>query len=132
MSDTLSWPIQWLAEYDVGIPQIDAQHRRLLEIANNLHGLRFSAKRWQGALEDLMAYTQYHFALEERLMSEAGFAGLADHRLAHEDLAERATTLWHNRDAANPEEVLNLLMSWLLTHILSCDQELRQVAGNLA
>lgn len=128
MSGTFSWPIEWSAEFEVGIAVVDAQHRRLIEIANKMHGLRTSPKRWHGALEDLMAYAQYHFSLEERLMAEAGFPGLEAHRQAHEALAEEVTRLWHERDTVTPEQVLELLVSWVLTHILTCDMDLRGIA----
>lgn len=132
VSDTMSWPIQWMADFEIGIPVVDAQHRRLVEIANNLHALQTSPKRWLGALEDLMAYAQYHFSLEERLMSAVGFDGFEGHRLAHEALAERVAAMWHDRANIMPEQVLELLVTWVLNHILTCDQELRSIAHRVA
>lgn len=131
MSSTMPWPIEWMAEFEIGIPVIDAQHKRLIEIANDIHRLRASPKRWWGALEDLMAYSQYHFALEERLMSEAGFDGLDAHRLAHEALGEQVAELWQGRATTTPEQVLDLLVGWVLNHILTCDRELRVLAGKV-
>jgi hemerythrin len=132
MSSTIVWPIEWLEDFETGIPQVDTQHRRLVEIANNLHSFQASPARLRGALEDLMAYTQYHFALEERLMESVQCPGLADHRVAHEALAAQVTELWGCRDTVPFTQVLDLLMAWLLNHILICDRELRAVAHKLA
>lgn len=131
MSSTTPWPIQWSAEFEIGIPIVDVQHKRLVEIANNIYLLKSSPKRWWGALDDLMAYIQYHFSLEERLMGEADFDGLAAHRLAHESLAEQVADLWQARATATPEQALDLLMGWVLNHILTCDRELRFLAGKV-
>lgn len=123
----MAWkPFQWSDEYEIGIPAIDQQHRKLLDLANQVHHqMRSSRRHVEGAMEELMAYVQFHFAAEERLMAENGYAGLADHRRAHEALADQVVQLWRVRDVVTPEQVFDLLSEWVVAHILSCDQDLR-------
>ncbi len=124
----LEWPVTWTPAFEVGIPIVDEQHRRLVAIANGVYHLTGQGAAFDRALEDMMAYTQYHFALEERLMRLAAYAGLEAHRREHEMLADRVADLWRRRATLVQAEVLNLLTGWLFEHILSCDQGLRRIA----
>jgi hemerythrin len=55
----------------VGRRVIDAQHMRLVAMINNLHDATLfggGQKKISRTLDDLLGYTQAHFAVEERLM----------------------------------------------------------------
>ncbi len=125
----LAWPVVWTPAFEVGIPIIDEQHRRLVGIANAVSQLTGQGVAFERALEDMMAYTQYHFALEERLMRAASYPGLEAHRREHEALADHVGGLWRRRTVLVQTEVLELLTAWLVNHILTCDQGLRSLAG---
>ena len=64
------WDDSWV----IGVREIDAQHKNLVSILNQLHQAR---KLGQGqdelknTLHNLVSYTRAHFAAEERLMEEA-------------------------------------------------------------
>ena len=59
--------IQWNEVLATGIPAIDNQHKKLLELANQLGGAieRGDAEVAEYVLGDLVDYTVYHFAFEE-------------------------------------------------------------------
>ena len=65
----------WKDEYSVGIKSLDDDHRKLLNLINKLQ----TAVHYQTgdifekeALDEVVAYTKYHFEREEKLMEEAG------------------------------------------------------------
>src|SRR5512145_1028561 len=78
--------IDWKESYSVGLPDIDLQHQRLIGIINRLHEAMKTGSAHAlivRVLDDLVAYTQEHFAYEERLITAAGYAHAAEHARKH-------------------------------------------------
>lgn len=86
--------VDWRPEFELGVPEVDAQHRRLVELLNGAFALtgarNGTAERVAAAVEDLLKHTLDHFADEERLMASAGYPDLEDHKGAHRTLRTRA------------------------------------------
>jgi hemerythrin len=62
----------WGPKLSVGVPQIDDQHKKLIELVNRLNEAMIAGHGRDligSTLSELVKYTQYHFACEERLMS---------------------------------------------------------------
>ncbi|WP_420472634.1 bacteriohemerythrin [Noviherbaspirillum sp. ST9] len=122
--------IAWSDILLVGHEQIDADHRRLFEIADRLHaGIREAGKDMlvRDVMGELMDYTLTHFAREEAMMKAAGFPGLQDHRFEHELITYRLRNL--HRDADSGREGLAgqlevFLDRWLARHILTSDAQI--------
>lgn len=118
--------IEWRPDYELGIELIDRQHRRIVDYINTLDelvdkpGTRLGVAR---VLHDLVDYTESHFGFEEALLAEAGFAGLASHRHTHERFTQRIAALQRRHEAGEnvAEELLVLLETWLIHHILKED-----------
>jgi len=70
---------QWRDEYVLGIDEIDEQHRRLIEIANEVNTVLNDQWRLDkynqilNVLDELKAYTVYHFQSEEAYMGKIGY-----------------------------------------------------------
>lgn len=128
-SSTVRPIVAWSNILLVGHAQIDADHRRLFEIADRLHaGIRDASKDVlvREVMGELMDYTLTHFAREEVLMKAAGLPGLEDHRFEHELIAYRLRNLM--RDAQNgrqgiAEQLEIFLDRWLARHILTSDAQ---------
>ena len=127
----------WNSRFETGIASVDEQHRRLVEIVNQMGSILIDGSATESSISSvfsaLAAYAQYHFADEERLMLEAKLdpAHVALHQQHHRQFAEQLTTMWKGRaDLDNPAEVLqSFLASWLTFHILEEDQSMaRQIA----
>ncbi len=118
----------WKDEYAMSVPRIDAQHRRLFELAGNLHSamLAGQAKSILGGLLDaLIDYTREHFDTEESLMQRHAYPGYSRHKIQHDDLTR--TVLAFRRDfesgkVAVSVELLGFLKEWLAHHIAESDQ----------
>jgi len=119
-----------IKEYLFGIESIDAQHAKLLEMINLLVASMAdgdSRPVLESLIEKLYAFAQSHFAHEEELMEQAGFAGLEAHRKEHLAYQDRLYQLCH-RWAEGPEfmiavDVHDLLHQWATEHILDCDRQ---------
>ena len=87
----------WQEAYECGEPAIDDEHRELFRLANALidafldggDDFRFIEQ----AYGRLLAHIATHFANEEALLAQRGFAGLDRHRRAHDGLLARARDL---------------------------------------
>jgi hemerythrin len=118
---------KWLPEYSVGIKTIDSQHQELVNILNRLFvavSKREGNKAIGEILDALMAYTQKHFTLEERLMQLAKYKDLEAHKLEHKKLIEQLDQLIKKHmleDKPIYFEMMNFLKAWLRDHIQKVD-----------
>lgn len=113
--------LSWSPDLDTGIPEIDNQHKQLMDFINRLHDARQHADR-QGVVavvDDLVEYTLSHFAVEECLMEDAGYEFVRGHKKVHELFVRRVASfsdrLKRGEDISH--ELHSLLHRWLFSHI---------------
>ena len=119
--------INWSRSYSVGVNQMDSEHQRLIDIINNLY-TAMRAGRSKDAigsiLDELVEYTKTHFAHEERLMKESGYAGFDEQKRAHEALISQVIEIQgkYRSGTALGQEVMSFLKNWLVNHIQGLDK----------
>ncbi len=121
--------IEWKKEYEVGIAEIDAQHKRLIEIAGDLYdtitGDHANYKnRLLNILKSLGSYTVYHFSAEEKLMQQYNYPAADTHKEAHRNfISELSNQLRKfSKDSSEIGTYLyEYIGSWLLMHIAKSD-----------
>jgi len=129
--------MSWSAALATGHGEIDAQHRKLIDIANRLNE---AMQRGGGrpaigaALEELVRYTTFHFEFEEKLMKNANDPQAAQHRGEHRKLvgdvlAQKAR---FDRGDALSSELLSFLRDWLVNHIVKTDKVLARKLSAVA
>jgi hemerythrin len=120
--------IDWTDEYSVDNGPIDEQHRQLVEIVNKFDEAQ---KRGKGTrimneiLNDLMGYTQEHFAFEENLLAEAGYPALKQHQSKHRQLIQKLEKIQYDftqNGKRVTKEMGDILKYWLTDHILKDDK----------
>ena len=121
-------PIEWdAARFDTGIEVIDGQHRRLVTYLNELEVAINRGDRIMvaGVIEELVDYTQSHFAFEEALMKEVGYKFLEMHKKVHELFIRRVSdfTLRFAKGEDIAGEVHVMLVRWLSNHIANEDRD---------
>ncbi len=128
----------WNARFETGIASVDEQHHRLVDIINRIGDVLIDSSASEdsisGVFTELAAYANFHFADEERLMTEVQVAPrhVELHRQHHREFVEQLSSMWKGRaDLGNPANVLHgFLSSWLTYHILEEDQSMaRQIAA---
>lgn len=126
----------WDRQFETGIPEIDQQHRKLVQLINTLGRMlvvetetEFFVNSLFEVFDELADYVDYHFRFEEDLMgryhsvTEHG----GSHKQAHADFIRQITEA---RGSANdhPAEVtgrtLTFLSKWLMTHIVGTDMRM--------
>ena len=121
---------QWKPEYSVDHSEIDGQHKRLFQLADEL-GTAMARGKGNAAMSTILAslidYTKRHFATEERLMQTHRYPEYAAHKKQHDDLTQKVVDLQHSFAAGRTSmtiEVLQFLKDWLVNHIGKSDQKI--------
>ena len=120
----------WDQTLSVDVPEIDEDHRRLVDLFNILnHSVAEGDKEDYTAavMEELVSCTVWHFRHEERLMLKYNYAGAAEHKLEHEELIASARALQEKLlQEGKPvtSHELQYLEHWLTRHILGTDKDL--------
>jgi hemerythrin len=119
--------IEWSPELDTHIPVIDKQHHRIVEYINNLYDISATHDREEvgRVLQELVDYTLSHFAFEESMMEEAGYAFINGHKKVHDMFTRRVGAFQQrfNMGEDITDELLSVLRSWLINHIKSDDND---------
>jgi hemerythrin len=124
--------MSWRKDYEVGVPQIDAEHRRLFDLINEFHDTFTQVdarKQIAQMLNRLVAYAEEHFQHEEQLMGDSGYPQLDMHRELHSGLVSSIFAI-NERLAADTAkastETVQFLKNWLLQHILKHDVDIAE------
>ena len=118
----------WSDDFNVNIEAVDEQHKVLVDLLNQLHGIIMEHRgkaACRAVLDRLAEYTCTHFQLEEGLMRELHYPGLEIHRQQHEDLIRQIHELQRKLDEENITitfELLHFLKDWLIRHINESDK----------
>jgi hemerythrin-like metal-binding protein len=118
----------WSDAYSVRIPQIDAQHKGLIRLINDLHSAMAAGKGKEASgtiLDELIRYTESHFKYEEGMLRQRQYSNLAAHQTEHKKLTGQVVELRERFRSARltmSVEVMQFLKNWLANHILVHDQ----------
>ena len=115
----------WDGSLKIGVDAVDAQHRYLFEIINNMQA-KLAAGHPREALLDgldsMRTYARFHFETEEALLERHGYPEREHHRHAHQEFLTALERL--SGQPATPElayQALGYLLAWLAGHIQSED-----------
>ncbi len=121
--------IEWSERFSVGIPSIDLQHRRLVDLLNRLQqavATDQTTEVLQDIFDELLHYTVDHFGYEEKLLEEYGYPGTEKHQRQHAVLRKQVQTLRErhlNGELIFSDALVDFLKSWLKEHIQGSDRE---------
>lgn len=115
----------WQDDLDTGIQVIDTQHKRIVEMINQLHDAQAQHDRalLGSVIEELVDYTLSHFAFEETLLEDSGYLFTRAHKKVHELFIKRVSDYRMRFESGEDvaDELKGLLGRWLFNHIRSDD-----------
>lgn len=129
--------ITWNNALSTGIGEQDTQHKKLIDLINQLNDAMQAGK---GAdvlgkvLSELVNYTVYHFGYEEKLMAQHKYEETPAHKAEHAKFVQTAGDFKKKFDAGNAvvsTEIMNFLRDWLTTHIMKTDKKMGQSLSKL-
>jgi hemerythrin len=122
----------WKPEFSVGDAAIDHEHELMIQQINNLYdqlGSSVDVEAVEAALGEIHADISAHFALEERLMREAGYGEYADHKEDHEELLDQIHELiddYYRSPESGQELLSQKLPDWFGRHFATFDARLHK------
>ncbi|MCW7754305.1 bacteriohemerythrin [Desulfobotulus sp. H1] len=117
----------WTPRLATSIQSIDAQHRELVRLINQLHKamrLQKGAAELGSILKQLADYTVSHFAYEEELFARYGYPESRSHGKVHNNLVARVAGIQRDFESGKATvtmDLMDFLKDWLHTHILQTD-----------
>lgn len=124
--------LEWKPEFCVGDAAIDHDHEHMIGQINALYdrlGESVDAETIEAVLGEIHADISAHFALEERLMREAGYAEYVDHKGDHEDLLDQIHDLmdsFYVNPAKGQALLKTQLSDWFGRHFSTFDARLHK------
>ena len=121
--------LEWKDEYGVGIDSIDQQHKKLINLINQLQtavdystGEEFE----RDALNELVDYTKTHFSYEEGLLRDNDYPEYEPHKLQHETMLKKVEEVlaeYERNNESAMDNAIDFLKDWLINHINGTDKE---------
>lgn len=127
---------KWSDEYSIDNPHIDAQHRKLFEMAGNVEAIADRSVT-KGEIKDLLTeffhYMKEHFSDEEKYMEEINYPELEPHRRIHKEIIQSMVHLISTIKTTNDlkERLYLISKKWLLEHILFEDMKITEFLRTL-
>ncbi len=128
--------IEWREEFETGIPDVDHEHRELVDLINSLHeqlGNRADPETVSAFLGEVFARISAHFALEETIMRKHGYDEYEAHKAEHEKLLDDIRDIMDDYEAGVYEEFEDRLASrvrdWFVDHFKTKDARLHKKLG---
>ena len=119
---------KWTKAHAVYLPQVDAEHRNLFRMAEELHqAVRTGseAARVPELVGPLLTGIEEHFAHEERLMRSVACPDYSWHKLQHDTMRKQGKQLIEDMDAGDleaPGRFLDFLARWIKDHCSLTDR----------
>ena len=122
--------IEWSEDISVGIDAIDNDHKKLFELLNKSSEENLSSEEVLKLLNELAAYTKYHFEREEKVMEACSYPSLRKHRRVHQYMLQEVTNKIkrYNNGALTQGMLHQFLSDWLVNHIVGMDKTISSYA----
>ncbi len=124
-----SEPLVWKDEYNVGVNIIDDQHKKLLDIINELKIINNnnSCKEHVSNIFFQIAYLIDHYFIKEEIyFKDCKYPNLDQHKTSHNLFIDRIIQFQKDVEAKKPDlcvEIYYFLEDWFNEHILKYDKE---------
>ena len=114
----------WTTGFSVGVPLMDAQHKRLIALINATDRLT-DVHAMADAIHQMFEYAHMHFRVEEELLRAKGYPELEQQLHEHALFFEQATAFLSKKltDPKVKAELNGFLCKWLSHHILEVDMK---------
>lgn len=123
--------IPWESGFELGISEIDEQHKKMLSIINKLYDMFEGIKNEEQVkidkiIKEMVEYALYHFATEEKYFNLFDYDKKEEHIKIHDQyrikIAEWQARYDETKDNKIFFEISNFLHDWWQWHINNVDR----------
>ena len=119
---------KWSKGHSVYLPEVDAEHRNLCQMAAELHKTALAggkSEQLKPILLNLLEAADEHFRHEERLMKVVHYSAFEWHKRQHDTVRKRLRQAIKRVEAGETEacmDFLKFLGTWLVDHMTVTDR----------
>jgi hemerythrin-like metal-binding protein len=124
--------IEWKESYAIGQADVDHEHQSIIALINELYRELERGGSVEDFLGEIYARISGHFALEEKLMREAGYPDHGPHKADHERLLDEIRDLMDAYEAGTTLDIARFgqaLGKWFSVHFKEMDARLHARLG---
>lgn len=121
--------IKWRSSFDTGIAEMDEEHRRIIDVINQLYRM-LRGHEENGDLEGiytiLKEYSELHFEHEEELLRSNDYPDMKEQGDSHREFVEKLEEIREDLKANDPSVipgVYKYLREWWIGHIVESDKK---------
>lgn len=124
--------IKWKNEYAIGVPEVDTDHRELIDLVNDLYNQLQSGRynvNMNDFLGELYAIMKRHFAREEDVMNMHRYPQFEVHKADHERMLDDINNIMYDYQDGllqNDDILAEMLEHWFSEHFATHDAKLHQ------
>ena len=117
--------IAWTDSLAIGIELIDAQHKHLVVLTNELYkacmqgGNELDAV-FKETMSRMVEYVRFHFGSEQEMLQRVKYPTLSEHKKLHEELIKtvlETTKEYGDKKRFVPNNFVRYLRDWIVGHI---------------
>lgn len=128
--------IEWSSIYSVSNFALDAQHKQIIKLMNDLHSVVSNNTGEQiikKSIVRIRIILETHLRYEEALMKYCSFSEYEGHRQMHRALLFRTAELFdmHKKKTVSISEILVFIKKWWLRHIIKDDMKYIECVAKL-
>jgi hemerythrin len=131
--------VEWDESYSVWIPLIDAQHKELFRMTNDLYSAclesgESAGSRFREAVHETVNYVKFHFGAEEQMLTKAGYPTLDLHQQEHQGFIKEILKEVKDFESGQrfvPNNFVRYLRDWILAHIGVSDKKYARYIADL-
>lgn len=119
---------QWNDKMSVSHPEMDNQHKKLIDMINTFYDNIKSEKQKENLatlLDEMIKYTDYHFKAEEKIWNVPQYGQSEAHKAQHSQFVNKIKDVYQrfaSGQTVMSMEVTGFLKKWLTDHIMGMDQ----------
>ncbi|MFA6401677.1 MAG: bacteriohemerythrin [Salinivirgaceae bacterium] len=119
----------WSQAYSVNNDEIDAQHKKLIDLINLLYNVYLDQKHEteiKNIIDQIKQYSLYHFKTEETFFKIKNYKNSAEHIKLHQSFIEEFEEILKSYNGLNlviTMKTMTFLQRWLTNHILKEDKK---------
>lgn len=130
--------LQWTSELELGLDHVDAQHKQLINIINELavageYGQPNSAML--PLVDRLQEYAHSHFTTESDIFNTCNYPGRIEHEAEHDVFIGKIAYIRRQCELIDTPmsfKIREFLLYWLCTHIRTKDFEYKHFIEGLS
>jgi hemerythrin len=120
--------ITWSRMLSTGINEHDTQHKKLIDLINQLNDAMLAGHGTNAlgtVLAEMVNYTVLHFDHEEKLMEKHKYEDAQAHKAEHAKFVQTTGEFKKRFDSGHAvasAEIMDFLRGWLISHIMKTDK----------